>query len=144
MLEEVEAEEEVEEVTEVTMVMVSYLYLTTHGGRELEPLEEATSGLNTGVVVVGTVGLVLTQISPGVTVRGSARTVTGTLDVAPDQRELVGVHDGVDGLQGDVGHLHGPRHPAALRLELVAESLAQTWGQHTVTTLPELIILCFQ
>ena len=42
MLEEVEevekVEEEVEEVPEVTMVMVSYLYLTTHGGRELEPL----------------------------------------------------------------------------------------------------------
>ena len=35
MLEKVEAEEEVEEVT---MVMVSYLYLTTHGGGELEPL----------------------------------------------------------------------------------------------------------
>ena len=39
MLEEVtEVEKVEEEVEEVAEVMVSYLYLTTHGGRELEPL----------------------------------------------------------------------------------------------------------
>ena len=92
----------------------------------MEPLEEAAGGLDAGVVVVDAVGLVTTEVGTGVTVRGSSGTVAGALDVTPHQGELVRVHDGVDGLEGDVGHLHSPRHPTALRLELVAESLAQT------------------
>ena len=39
-----------------------YLYGAAHGGRQLEELEEASGGLNTGIVVVSTVGFVAAHV----------------------------------------------------------------------------------
>ena len=127
---------------------MSHLDSAADRGRELEPVEEAARGLHAGAVEVvlvvvvvvvvimvivvvvpvegGAVRIVPAQLRPGLAMRGPARAVTQTVDGAADQREGVRVHDGVDGPQGEEAHLHRPRLAAALRLELVAESLAQS------------------
>ena len=55
--------------------------------------------------------------------RHSSTNESGEHCLAPHQREPVAVHDGVDGLEGEVGHLHRPGHPPALRPEPVKETL---------------------
>ena len=56
------------------------------------------------------VGGVAAHIQAGLGVKHVPRTVTLALDPALNQRERVRVHDGVDGLEQHVGHLHCPQH----------------------------------
>ena len=71
------------------------------------------------------VGGIGAHVQARVTVGHAPWTVTHALDTGLDQGELVRVHDGVDGLQRHVGHLHRPRHGAGLGPELVAERLPE-------------------
>ena len=105
--------------------MLFYLNFTTDGGWQFEPLEKTSSRLDTGVVVGVAVGGIGAHVQARVTVGHAPWTVTHALDTGLDQGELVRVHDGVDGLQRHVGHLHRPRHGAGLGPELVAERLPE-------------------
>ena len=92
-------------------------------GGELEPVEEAAAAPHTGAVVGVAVGGVAAHVSslvriimisftpdPDLTVSRAPGAVTGALDPRPDQGEAVRVHNGVDGLEAGVGHLHVSRH----------------------------------
>ena len=104
-------------ISDLMIWSLLHLYRAAHGSWQLEKLEEASCGLDTRIVVAGTVGFVATHVCLGVTLAGATWTVTQALDWAVDQGELVAVHDGVDGLQGYIGHLHRAHQTASLWLK---------------------------
>ena len=76
-----------------------HLDLAADGGREFEPLQEAAAALHAGVVVGVAVGRVAAHVAPAVAAARAARAVALALHAAADQREAVGVQDGVDRLE---------------------------------------------
>ena len=105
---------------------VRHLNFAAHGSGQLHPVKKTPLRLYTGVVVGEAVGGGFgAHVDTIGTVRCSTGSVAYTLDTAPHQRELVGVHDGVNGLERDIGHLHCPLTVTSLRPEPVAQCLTQ-------------------
>lgn len=92
----------------------------------MKKVEEAALGLNTGVVIVDTVGLVATAIHPTVTIAPTTWTVTETLYFSFWEHEGIAVCHAVYCLQGVVGYLH---IPGMLRCIFFQKSVTQCLPQ---------------